>query len=167
MKEVFKDVVGFEGEYQISNFGRVKTLKPRSEVYIKPSNRNGYLRVGLRKNNKRYSKSVHRLVGEAFIGVPKKGMQINHKNGIKDDNRVCNLEWVTHSENIRHAFRTKLLVRPKGEKNHNATLTNEQALEIRAMYPLGCFTKQEIADAYGVSFSCVKNILSRKTYSHI
>ena len=72
---------------------------------IKPEENNGYLRVGLHKNNRQFQKNVHRLVAETFIPNLDNKPQINHKNGMRNDNRVSNLEWVTSAENIKHAFK--------------------------------------------------------------
>lgn len=81
---------------------------------IKPREENGYLRVGLHKNNRQFRKNVHRLVAEVFIPNPENKPFINHKNGIKDDNQVANLEWCTQAENIQHAWQTGLAKLNKG-----------------------------------------------------
>lgn len=80
------------------NNGRIRKLKPGKTS-------RGYLSVALRKNNKSVHKTVHSLVAETFIPNPENKKEINHKNGIKTDNRVENLEWITHKENVLHAYR--------------------------------------------------------------
>lgn len=115
--EVWQDVDGYEGLYQVSNLGRVKSLKRIdtkpykdgfrthivNERILKPfATRTGYLLVKLTKDKKEKSYQVHRLVAIAFIPNPENKPQINHKNGKREDNNLLNLEWVTASENARH-----------------------------------------------------------------
>lgn len=106
MKENWRDIKGFEGLYQISNLGRVKSLnyaKSRKEGFIKPiKNKDGYLIVKL-YSDKCYTKLVHRLVAENFIDIPK--LEVNHLNGNKADNNINNLEWCTHAENERYSWK--------------------------------------------------------------
>lgn len=105
MQEVWKDIKGYEGLYQVSSHGRVKSLgndKNRKEKILKGIYNLGYKQVWLSKNGieKRYL--VHRLVASHFIPNPDNKPQINHINCIRDDNRISNLEWCTQAENNRH-----------------------------------------------------------------
>lgn len=105
--EIWKDVVGYEGIYQVSNLGRVKSL-PRNgtikqERILKPHRVQGYLLAELFNRGAHKGKRIHRLVAEAFIPNPDNKREVNHIDGDKHNNRVENLEWVTSSENQLHA----------------------------------------------------------------
>lgn len=103
MEEIYKDIKGYEGIYQVSNMGNIKSLNYRKtgkESILKlKKTKKDYNFIYL---NKYYS--IHRLVAESFIPNPDNKPQVNHINGIKTDNRVKNLEWVTQSENIKHSY---------------------------------------------------------------
>lgn len=119
MVEIWKDIDGFEGFYQVSNLGRVKSLarvvndyrgtgKHNKECILKPKRKNvanSYLTVCFSKYGTITTHQIHTLVARAFLGNPEEGQEVNHKNGVKGDNRVENLEWVSRRENIMHASR--------------------------------------------------------------
>lgn len=113
MKEEWKDIKDYEGLYQVSNLGNIKSNSyidasghKRNSKNINPNiDRNGYYRVGLTKNNKRKYFQIHRLVSQAFIDNPDNKPQVNHKDSDKSNNCVTNLEWVTSSENNIHAYK--------------------------------------------------------------
>lgn len=104
--EEWRPVVGYEEGYEVSNLGNVRSLDPRHYLKLKnlKSNKDGHLRVWLSKNSKKRAFFVHRLVAFAFIDNPDKKPIINHIDGVPFNNEVSNLEWCTHSENVRHAF---------------------------------------------------------------
>jgi len=101
--EIWKDVLGYEGIYKVSSIGRIKSLKFGKEKILKPVlNSKKYPMVNLLKDNPRKNFLIHRLLGVAFIPNPENKCDINHINGIKNDNRIENLEWCTRSENLYH-----------------------------------------------------------------
>lgn len=103
--EEWRDVLGFEELYQVSNLGNVRTVKRgEATVMAQEEQRNGYLSVHLRNRGIERRASVHRLVAEAFIPNPDGLRDVNHKNGIKTDNRLENLEWMSHSDNMKHQY---------------------------------------------------------------
>lgn len=103
MKEIWKDIEGYFGLYQISTHGNVKSLKFGKEKILKPTkNKYGYLQVGLSKDGKLKIYKVHRLVAENFIENPKNLEQINHRDEDKTNNHVTNLEWCTPKQNINY-----------------------------------------------------------------
>lgn len=115
MTEIWKDVVGYEGLYQVSNLGRVKRVRGkdsrgnlRNERVLKPRLIGGYRIAHLCKEGVAHNKSVHRMVAEAFIDNPRNLPEVNHIDGCKENNYYLNLEWVSSSDNSLHAFRLGL-----------------------------------------------------------
>ena len=163
-------VQGFEGLYEVSDQGRVRSLKraTTSGKILKPMTLwNGYQKVCLCKGNKKATKVVHRLVAIAFIDNPDNKPEVNHKNGVRDDNRAANLEWVTRSENELHAYAVlgKLPHAYWKDKPRRFArkFTDEQVVAIRK----DTRPNTEIAAEYGVSKTTIRDIKRRKNYKEI
>jgi hypothetical protein len=166
--EIWKDVVGYEGLYQVSNQGRVKSfwIKDSGRVMKLGMGTGGYLCVNLRKDGKSKTVMIHTLVALIFIGVRPDGLQINHIDGVKTNNHISNLEYCTPAENIHHA-RKMGLNNTIGENVHSAKLTEYQVLEIRELYKAGGITHKDLASQYGVCRQLIGYIVNRKRWKHI
>lgn len=118
--EIWKDVKDFQGVYQISSLGRLKSFKINPNGYItsQKNSKGGYLSVVLISGKKIKYTRIHRIVAKHFIDNPERKKQVNHINGIKSDNRVENLEWVTPKENVAHAINMNPNIL-KGINNYN------------------------------------------------
>lgn len=133
MQEIWKDILEYEGLYQISNLGRVKSL-PRKGVFKQEKilklerTKKGYLRINLSKNNVSKKYLVHKLVANSFISNPYNFPQVNHKDGNKQNNFVDNLEFVTQEQNMQHAFNKGLIQRKKGKENLKSKKVNQYDL---------------------------------------
>lgn len=145
--EIWRNITGYEGYYQISNTGRVKSMERfvkspsggllrLKERIRKPSNVRGYWGVGLCKDNIKHGFLIHRLVALSFIPNPDNKKEVNHKDGNKQNNHVSNLEWVTSSENSKHDYRTGLQTPTikSGKDNHQA----KKVIDIETGIIYGC-----------------------------
>lgn len=176
MKEEWRPVVGYEGHYEVSNFGNVRSL-PRLIVnsygrtlswkggLLTAINRNGYLSVSLSKFNKARGCQVHRLVAMAWCANPDNKITVNHKNGVKKDNRVENLEWASYSENNAHARETGLND-VKGANHGRVKLSESDVCAIRRMHGQG-IRQVEIVAMFNVKQSTISNIIHRVTWRHL
>lgn len=149
------------------NAGRTAKLKPATD-------NKGYLRVGIIINGILTTKKVHRLICEAFNDNVENKPQVNHKNCDKKDNRASNLEWVTNSENMKHAFANGLIkldphnkTPKKGILNGMALLTDEKVLSIRSKFKKYIYTRKKLAKEFNVTESCIKDVILRKSWKHI
>jgi len=179
MKETWKDIAGYEGLYQISNTGRVKSMAKtvrckngatnsyRERVMAKSKKPSGEVKITLSKGGKSKTLLVHRLVAIHFIPNPMNKPEVNHIDGVRDNNVVSNLEWVTSSENQQHAYRIGLQEGRKGSAHHMARLTEPDVEKIRQMYASGKLLQREIANMYGVRENLVSRIVNRKIWRHV
>lgn len=127
VEEAWKDIVGYEGKYQVSNLGRVKSFKHRKpHIMVGSVSHDGYQLVLLSSGGKNIGKSVHRLVAQAFLSNPNNYPVVNHKDGNKLNNIVDNLEWCTYSENILHSMYVL---------NDNVNCTKIKCLETGEIFP--------------------------------
>ncbi len=116
--EIWKDIEGYENLYKISNMGRVKSIKNDNLLRLS-TQIDGYIKVGLSKNNKQSSKLVHRLVCESFLKNVENKPYVNHINSVRNDNRLTNLNYVTPSENMSHAIKIGNLKTSKKNRYNN------------------------------------------------
>jgi len=165
--EIWKDVVGYEGLYQVSNLGRVKNiLKDRFLSQSVNTKKFGYYRLVLKNSEGEKHFLVHRLVATAFLGNPPKGYHTNHKNGNTFDNRMENLEWVTAKENSRH--RVKVLKNGIGEDCGAAKLKENDVRTIRKILKNNPKTTQtSLARRFNVSPRAIRFIKNNETWTYI
>ena len=180
MKEIWKDVLGYEGLYQVSNYGRLKCLnkirvgfsykngKTTNRFYpeklMKLSKFDRYYGAGLRKNGKYKTMLIHRLVAIAFIENPLNKPNINHIDFNTKNNTIHNIEWCTQYENIHHTMSNGRNRQMKGEDNGHAKFKNFQIPEIKRMRSSG-LTQKQISEYYGVHQVTICKILTGKTYN--
>lgn len=182
--EIWKDIKGYEGYYQVSNFGNVRSLDrfdgvhDRKGTKIKPNlKQNGYLQVGLRKHNKRKWFGIHRLVATHFLRNPNNKPQVNHIDCNKQNNNVSNLEWVTGKENQEHAVKHGLRASmPKGQ-NHafygkcgsesrsaKPVIRYDRKTGETKLYKAKILAKYDGFDVTSISKCCHKKLKTHKGY---
>jgi hypothetical protein len=169
--ENWKDIQGFEGLYQISDMGRVKSIERAvtcgkgrrvvKERIKRPGMQNkGYVVYNLFKNSKCCPRLLHALIAKHFIDNPNNYPEVNHLNGIKTDNRIENLEWVTYSMNIKHAYDTGLRKRRSpsagklGADNHLSKPIAQYDLSGNLIKEWPC--SKEVWRATGLNHHCIR-----------
>jgi hypothetical protein len=151
--------IPFEDQYEVSDLGRVRN-KQTKHIKSLRYNKGGYLRVTLYPSGKTYA--VHSLVGKVFLQeFYREGLQIDHLNSVRDDNRLCNLEWVTAKENTR---RINKRADVKGMKNPCSKITEQQAYYIKYTFDI---PNSVMCRELGLSRSIVEKIRNRERWVHI
>lgn len=182
--EIWLDIINFDGKYSISNLGRVRSnyyiwknqtgqtgRVYKGKTFELNKDSRGYFHVSLFNGISRTRFRVHSLVALHFIENPKNLSYVNHIDGVKTNNHYTNLEWVTHKENMNHAWQNGLMemARQTGEKHHKAKIKEFDVLKIRAA--VVNFKNNEIkyvlADEYNVSICTINDILKRRSWNHI
>jgi hypothetical protein len=161
--EIWKDIEGYQGLYQVSNYGRIKSL--RNNIFLKQiKTQTGYYGISLCNNGKQINIHTHRLVAEYFCLNDKGKNCVNHIDGNKENNNSSNLEWVTYKENNTHADEN-LLRDIKGEKHPHSKLNDEMILFIRSNEKNT--PRKELAKLFNVSIRLIGLVQTRKIWNHI
>ena len=173
MEEIWKDIQGYEGFYQVSNLGKVKSLK-RIVKHNKGGNQNikekilkqsltgsGYLTIVLSKNGIKERFLTHRLVCQSFLNNDLTKRTVNHKDCNKLNNELTNLEWMTDSENQIHSLENG--IKPKGSNHANSKLTEQNVIEIRN----STLSNIDLSKIYKVAHQTISQIRNRKRWKHI
>lgn len=168
----WKDIPGYEGIYQVDTNGQVKRLAGSRNClkgrFLKPRmSAGGYLSVALSLHGRPKETGVHKCIALAFIGrPPSTAHQVNHKDGNKLNNHPDNLEWVTASENIRHAVRTGLKVDKRGKERVHTVLTDENVMIIRQRFAAG-ERHHTLSKEFGVSASHIRDIAYGRKWTYL
>jgi hypothetical protein len=177
--EAWRAVPGYEGRYEVSDGGRVRSLRSTVIRVLRGGRCKGYSQVALWRDGQRRMRFVHQLVLEAFTGTRPPGHEAAHLNGRSFDNRLGNLAWVTHTENVRHMaihgtkvtgarhyMRTRPEIVRRGEKAPAAKLTESQVLGIVTAGDSG-ESQRAIARRYGVGQTSIRDILLGYSWGHV
>lgn len=150
-KEIWREIE--QTGYEVSNFGRIRH---GDRILAGSRHSDGYIFINIKGSQT----PIHRLVANVFIPNPKHLPEVNHKDGNKMNNSVTNLEWVTRSENQKHAAKNGL--QPRGLPTYKGKFTDEQRENIKVLWNSGEYSRREIAKLYGVSHTCINDILNNK-----
>ena len=163
----WKDVINYELIYEVSSLGQIRNKKT-GLILKQHHDKDGYLRLEIQDKGRRHKCNVARIVLSAFSGIPAKGIQSNHINGIRDDNRLENLEWVTPLENIRHSWEKLNRKMPNGESHYSTGLTEKDVIYIREKFansPRGI--GNILAAQFNVTRATITDICKYRSWKHI
>lgn len=168
MSEIWRQIP--EWPYEVSSLGRVRRGECLQRTYAGrvlrlTIGRNGYVYVMLSNGGRRARFTVHRLVALAFLGPRPVGMQVNHRDGNKQNNVIANLEYVSGDENMHHAVVSGLIKR--GEQIHLAKLTEDAVRAIRRRYVPGVTRQVDLAHEFGVAQTKISAVIRGETWKHV
>lgn len=173
--EIWKDVVGYEGLYEISSFGNIRSVERiikdsigRNRIFKSANlkvrkNKYGYMDILLLKDGKQTQFLIHRLVASVFIENKENKPQVNHIDCVKSNNKVDNLEWNTRKENIKHSFDNNLQKINKGEDHANTILKNEDVIFIFN----SDLKRKELSKMFKVSYQSICDIKWGRRWQHV
>ena len=163
MQEIWKDIIGYENLYQVSNLGRIKRIlfinnkitKKQEKILKLQINKRNRIYVCLYKNNNRKNCLVHRLVAKAFISNPNNYPEINHIDGNSTNNNINNLEWCTAKYNMKHAYENNLSHLKKYNEKHKKAIMRDDGKKYTSSY--------EAAEDLNVSVCSIRDVLKNRT----
>ncbi len=169
MQEEFRDAVGYEHLFSVSSIGRIYS-KRTNKILKTLVSKTGYevfsTRIGGRAGVVKCFK-VHKLVAEAFIPNIGNKPCVNHKDGVKTNNCTSNLEWITHSENTKHAYTLGLLTSCKGENHGKAILCESDVKAIKALHAAEGIGRRKISARLNLPLDAVSGVLHKNNWSHL
>lgn len=152
--------------YWAGDDGSIWSNKKNGFRRLKPYILRGYEYIPLRKDNRKHKIRVHKIILECFVGKAPKGMITRHLNGIKTDNRLCNLKWGTHKENEADKTIHGTRFFPVGERNGSAKIVADQAREVMRLWDEG-FSKKNIASTLEISKGIVSQVVTGASWTHL
>lgn len=162
-----KNIVECGDNYEVSSIGRVRNIKT-GRILKQHKSYKRYMRVKLSLNMDSKTYQVHRLVALVFIPNPENKPQVNHKDSVRHNNNVNNLEWATNKENQDHSIKNGRSRKQIGEDRPASKLKEDDVREIRYLYSIsGIYTQRKLAEMFNVSQSTIKNIVNRKTWKYV
>ena len=171
---IWKYIPGYKNLYSVSEFGHIRRDKngrgicKAGKILAQSKNKKGYFQIGICKNKRKKTFFISRIVALAFFGKCPKNYSVNHKDTIKSNNHFSNLEYVTHQENMRHAFKNGCFKeKPKGSHHINSKVSEEQVINMRKEYKTTISSTRKLAKKYGLCKSNITSILKRHTWKHV